>query len=218
VRIIHPRVAELDQDGIADLYAYPPDRPWLRANFVSTLDGSAQGTDGRSGTINGPADHLVFQVNRALAEVILVGAQTTRTEGYKPMRPEPWQRALRERLGLGPAPAIAVLTRSGVIDDELRAGGEAPTLVYSDLPVGAVLDDLHANGYRRVLCEGGPGVLAQVAAAGRLDDLCLTLSPMTVAGHGLRISNGDLMDPPWQAELAHAIEHDSWLLLRYRRA
>ena len=92
MRIIHPRVAELDQDGIADLYAYPPDRPWLRANFVSTLDGSAQGTDGRSGTINGPADHLVFQVNRALAEVILVGAQTTRTEGYKPVRPEPWQR------------------------------------------------------------------------------------------------------------------------------
>ncbi len=216
VRIIHPRVAEVDRDGIAELYAFPPDRFWLRANFVSTLDGSAQGPDGRSGTINGPADHLVFQVNRALADVILVGAQTTRTEGYKPVEPEPWQRELRERLGLSPAPAIAVLSRSGVIDEELRTGGEASTLVYDDL--GAAFTGLEAIGYRRVLCEGGPGVFAAIAAAGRLDELCLTLSPRLVAGHGLRLADGDLLDPPWQAELVNVVEDAGWLLLRYRRS
>jgi riboflavin biosynthesis pyrimidine reductase len=215
MRLLHPRVAELDRDGIAELYAFPPDRFWLRANFVSTLDGSAQGPDGRSGTINGPADHLVFQVNRALADAILVGAQTTRAEGYRPVEPEPWQRELRERLGLSPAPAIAVLSRSGVIDEDLRAGGEAPTLVYGAL--ASAFADLETNGYRRVLCEGGPTVLAEIARAGRLDDLCLTLSPELVAGHGLRIADGDLLDPPWPADLATVVESDGWLLLRYQR-
>ncbi len=221
MRLVYDAAAAAEPDGLgidelARLYAYP-DRPWVRANFVCTLDGSAQGGDGRSGSINGPADRLTFAVLRALADVILVGAQTTRAEGYKPVVPEPWQRELRAELGLSAAPAIAVLTSSGVIDDELRAGGEAPTLVYTDLPVDAVLDDLHGKGFSRVSCEGGPSVLSQVTAAGRLDELCLTLAPLLVSGHGLRIASGPPLDMPWQGELRHVIEADGMLLLRYAR-
>ena len=209
--------AELGVDDLVRLYAFPSalDRAHVRANFVSTLDGSAQGGDGRSGSINGPADQFVFAVQRAQADVILVGAQTTRAEGYKPVVPEPWQRELRAELGLTAAPAIAVLTKSGLIDDELRAGGEAPTLVYTDLGLDAVLDDLRGKGLRRVLCEGGPSVLAQVAAAGRLDELCLTVSPLVVGGHGLRIADGPELPQPWHPRLAHVIEADGMLLLRY---
>jgi riboflavin biosynthesis pyrimidine reductase len=207
---------ELGTDELARLYAFP-DGPWVRANFVSTLDGSAQGGDGRSGSINGPADVHVFALLRALADVILVGAQTTRAEGYKPVVPEPWQRELRAALGLTPAPAIAVLTSSGVIDDELRAGGEAPTLVYTDLTIDAVLDDLQDKGLRHISCEGGPSVLAQLLGAGRLDELCLTVAPLMVGGHGLRIADGPALDMPWEGGLRHVIEADGMLLLRYAR-
>src|SRR5580765_1234494 len=65
-------------------YAWP-DGPWLRVNFVSTVDGSAQGSDGRSGTINNEVDREVFQDLRKTADVILVGVGTARTEGYGPV-------------------------------------------------------------------------------------------------------------------------------------
>ncbi|MGW3318706.1 dihydrofolate reductase family protein, partial [Streptomyces fungicidicus] len=67
---------------LAAAYAYPepgPEgrEPWLRANMVSTLDGAAQ-HDGRSQPISCPADMRIFGVLRALADVVLVGAETAR--------------------------------------------------------------------------------------------------------------------------------------------
>ncbi|RYY44004.1 MAG: pyrimidine reductase family protein, partial [Actinomycetales bacterium] len=39
------------------LYAYPDvDRAWVRVNFVSSVDGSAQGADGVSGMLGTDAD------------------------------------------------------------------------------------------------------------------------------------------------------------------
>ena len=46
------RDGELDPGALALAYAYPPlsaGQTWVRANFVSTLDGAATGDDGRSG-------------------------------------------------------------------------------------------------------------------------------------------------------------------------
>jgi riboflavin biosynthesis pyrimidine reductase len=72
--------------ALGDLYAYPTPVPasgWVRANMVSTLDGSANGPDGGSGALGGSADRAVFGVLRGLADVILVGAGTARVEGYR---------------------------------------------------------------------------------------------------------------------------------------
>ena len=53
------RLADLSDHELAA--AYTPERePWLRVNFVSTVDGAAQGSDGLSGTINNDADKRVF--------------------------------------------------------------------------------------------------------------------------------------------------------------
>ncbi len=60
----------------------PPREPWLRANMVTTLDGSATGADGRSGGINTEADHVVFELLRAQSHAVVVGAGTLRDEGY----------------------------------------------------------------------------------------------------------------------------------------
>ncbi|HEV2796844.1 MAG TPA: hypothetical protein VGV65_04435, partial [Nocardioides sp.] len=61
------RLADLSDDELAA--AYTPERePWLRVNFVSTVDGAAQGSDGLSGTINNDADKRVFDALRARAD------------------------------------------------------------------------------------------------------------------------------------------------------
>src|SRR3954468_23522249 len=89
-----------DRAELERMYAYPEtDRPWIRTNFVSTLDGAAYAGDGTSGSLGGPADKQVFALLRSLADVIIVGAGTARTEGYQPVRPDEVDTALRARLG-----------------------------------------------------------------------------------------------------------------------
>src|SRR5665647_3054738 len=76
----------MDSDALALAYAYPElsgQQSWVRANFISSLDGAATGGDGRSGSINTGADRDVFGLLRALSDVILVGAGTARIEGYR---------------------------------------------------------------------------------------------------------------------------------------
>lgn len=76
-------VGEWSLDELADAYAYPEgDRPWLRANMVSTLDGAAQ-HDGRSQPISCETDMRIFGTLRGLADVVVVGAETVRMEGYR---------------------------------------------------------------------------------------------------------------------------------------
>jgi riboflavin biosynthesis pyrimidine reductase len=79
--------------------------------------------------------------------------------------------------------------------------------------IGAALDVLAARGLVRVLCEGGPRLLADIAAAGRLDELCLTLAPRLVGGGAKRITRGALVDESY--ELGHLLEQDSTLFARY---
>ncbi|MYQ48996.1 pyrimidine reductase family protein, partial [Streptomyces sp. SID4985] len=108
---------------MAAAYAYPaPDpaapRPYLRANMVSTLDGAAQ-HDGHSHPISCAADMRIFGTLRALADVVLVGAETVRQEGYRPARARAEFAAAREAAGQGPAPAIAIVTAALDLDFSL---------------------------------------------------------------------------------------------------
>ena len=59
----------------------PEDRPFVRVNMISTLDG-ATSFAGRSGGLGGPGDKLLFSVLRSLSDLILVGAGTARAEHY----------------------------------------------------------------------------------------------------------------------------------------
>ena len=211
---------EMDHQGLALAYAYPPLAGagiWVRANFISTLDGAAAGDDGRSGSINTGADRDVFGLLRALSDVILVGAGTARTEGYQRARVrDPWA-SLRQ--GRPAHPCMAVFSRSGEVPPQLsraradsgeillvtceRAGGEAINRARDtlgadhvivagqdrvDLP--AALDALAARGLRQILCEGGPHLMRDLTASGSLDELCLTIAPTLIAGDHPRITAG----------------------------
>lgn len=213
----------MDSEALALAYAHPqlsPEQMWVRANFISTLDGAAAGDDGRSGSINTGADRQVFALLRALSDVVLVGAGTARTEGYRRASVRaPWLRLRRDRFT---HPTTAVVSRSGDVPPELSqaredsgevllvtcegagaaaigqacamlggenvivAGGESV-----DLP--AALDALGRRGLRRILCEGGPHLMGDLAASGRLDELCLTIAPTLIGGYHPRITAGPAM-------------------------
>ena len=59
------------------------DRPRVRLNMIAGIDGAGS-LDGRSAGLGGPADKALFSTLRSLADVILVGAATMRTESYGP--------------------------------------------------------------------------------------------------------------------------------------
>ena len=205
-------------DALAGLYAYPAQaatRPWVRANMVSSADGAAW-VKGRAAGLSGPADRTVFAVLRSLADVILVGAGTARTERYRPVRDAEVWPALRA--GRPPTPPIAVVSRALDLDlqSPLLAGspGQARTIVLTTqaapadvrasaartadvIVVGSgagsgataaeAVGALAARGLTRILVEGGPHLLAQITAEELLDELCLTYSPLLAGGDAGRI-------------------------------
>ncbi|MFP8906004.1 dihydrofolate reductase family protein, partial [Streptomyces atacamensis] len=125
-------------EEIADAYAYPAatageaGRPWLRGNMVASLDGAAH-HGGRSQPLSSDADMRIFGVLRALADAVVVGAETVRREGYRPARRREAFAARREAAGQGPAPAIAVVSASLDLDFSLPLFTEplVPTLVLT---------------------------------------------------------------------------------------
>lgn len=235
----------ITDDVLSELYSHPDpgDRAWVRTNFVSTLDGAAQGRDGRSGTINTPSDRTVFALMRAHADVILVGAGTARAEKYRAVDLDSWQLELRDKLGLAPYPTLAIVSASCDLPEDLlpdqdcgsvliltsrssrphrpEFGPGVEVIEFDDpdqVPVQELIIELGARGLRRVLCEGGPHLNRQLHAAGLVDDLCLTLSPLVVAGPAARTTIGPRLDED-RFRLEHAVgADDSALLLRYLRA
>ncbi|MGH8824078.1 MAG: pyrimidine reductase family protein, partial [Jiangellaceae bacterium] len=241
---IFPEPAQLDHDALVEAYAYPDSggKPYVRANMVISLDGSAQGPDGRSGTLSSPPDKRVFGMLRGLADVILVGASTARVESYGKAEPRPDVAELRARLGQRPTPPIAVVSSRLDLepDGPLFTGPGEPTLVLTSrsapqprraalatvtevVALGAqrvdlaqALAELAERGLSRVLCEGGPHLLGQLATAGLLDELCLTVSPRLRGGDALRALEGPLVTDG-SMDLVHVIEEDGTLLTRWRR-
>lgn len=223
----HRRPTELDDQGVADLYAFG-DGPLLRANFVSTLDGAGTGADHRSGSINTPPDNRVFAAQRRLADAVLVGAGTARAEGYG-----------RASSAGGRAPAIVVVTSSGRLPDGIRPArdgdGAALLLTHESAPtealdaardtlgeenvwtVGESAVDLSAAvarladaGMPHVLAEGGPSLFSALLAAGLVDEVALTLVPSLVGGDLTRITHGQGLDVALRGR--HLCEADGTLL------
>ncbi|MGQ4517244.1 dihydrofolate reductase family protein [Streptomyces sp. DW26H14] len=235
-------------DELAEAYAYPPladGGVWLRGNMVATLDGAAQ-HGGRSQAISSAADMRIFGVLRALADVVVVGAETVRREGYRPARAREAFARRRAAAGQAPAPAIAVLTASLDLDfsaplftsplvptlvltgaaappERVRAASKAGAeVVIAGEGPGAdparAASALAERGHRRLLTEGGPRLLGQFVAGGVLDELCLTVAPLLTAGHAQRIAGGPELPVPARFEPVSLLTEGGFLFCRYARA
>lgn len=175
--VLRPDDAEKE---LRALHAHPaPDgRPWVRANMVATLDGAAAGPDGRSGSINGPADLRVFTALRSQADVVLVGAGTARAERYDVPRLGPALRQAREREGRAPRPQLAVVTTTGNLPDALLCDTPTPwVLTTSRAAHLGRLRSLLGDDHVLVLDGGTPD-----ADAGPVVDLAAGLRALADAG------------------------------------
>jgi 5-amino-6-(5-phosphoribosylamino)uracil reductase len=237
---VHPLLppdgaSELDDAALAAYYAYPDGltAPYVRVNFVASADG-ASSVQGRSAGLGSPADRRVFLLLRELADVILAGAGTVRSEDYGGAR--------RPTRGRDTRPPIAVVTGSANLDPESRlftdtavspivltldtapaqrlerlraAGGDVVAL--ERLTPDLVLAELARRGLHRVLCEGGPSLHGELISADAVDELCLTVAPLLVGGTPGRIARGAAGTHARPLALSGVLHEDDTLLLRYRR-
>ncbi len=241
--VVPPAGGELSDEDLEHLYLPPPGRH-VRANFVLSLDGAVE-VNGRSGPLGTDDDFRLFATLRALADVVLVGAETVRREGYGPGVLSGPRRRRRMARGKGPQPRLAIVTASGNLDpgSRLFAGcgkpGYVPPLVFTgsalsaehrkalsevaDVVVGEgrwvdlseVLDELALQGHDWVLCEGGPTVLTELLHRRLVDELCLTHTAV-VAGPGRAgLTNGLPLDQPIALGTDLLIAGDGALLGRY---
>ena len=194
---------------------YAADRV-LRLNFVATLDGAANGPDGRSGTINSEADHRGFAAMRRAADVIVIGAGTVRAEEYGPSRTPVV--VVSHRPELPPS----VRGSDGVVLATCHASGardDATTWLCGDesVDLAAVVERARETYGAHVLSEGGPHLAGALVAADLVDELALSWTPRLVGGTRAdhpRILAGPDVDVDLGCR--HLLEEDGTLLGLWR--
>jgi riboflavin biosynthesis pyrimidine reductase len=219
-------------DGVAR-----EDRPYVVANFISSVDGRSS-VDGGSSALGDDGDKQIFRALRGCAGAVLVGTGTLEAEHYGTLSRHPAVVALRARLGLAAQPPLVTITRSGRLPEMPLLDDPAATLiVYSDadidppdaeatvklerrapgdLSLQTVLADLFARyDVRLLLCEGGPSLFGSLVAERLCDELFLTLAPVLAGGDGPPITGSmDRSDPERMRHLWTLAEGES-LYLRY---
>lgn len=248
-----------------EVLAAPPEnrhsnRPWVSFNFIASIDGAAS-MDGLSGQLGNAWDQRVFSLLRQSADVILVGAQTIRAEGYGGELLSETAQQWRSGNWLSPHPPLAIVSGSLNLDPGLEVFTQAPvrplvlTLASApqerrealseladvvnvgkdSLDVAQLIAELSGRGHKNIHSEGGPTLLGSFAAAGKVDELNLTVSPLLVGGAAGRIAHGGgagrasggsgsaggtaqaTAEAARSMELTRILKADSMLFLRYVR-
>jgi riboflavin biosynthesis pyrimidine reductase len=163
-------------------------------------------------------------------------------QGYPPIAAELAE--LRKALGLPVELPVAVLSASGLVDPDhpvFAAGGllittdrgavavadrlpatavVASTGAADELDVATAVAILHDGGHRRILSEGGPNVIGSLLAAGLVDELFLTISPLLVGrtpgdGRLALVEGADLLPDLTRGRLLGVRRDADHLFLRY---
>ncbi len=246
-----PSAAATDEQ-LLQWYAAPdaggsgPGEPRVSFNFIASLDGAAT-VEGRSGGLGSAADQRIFKLLRRHADVVLVGAQTVRAEGYAGDLLDGEAQRWRVRHGKPAHPEVAIVSGSLRLDPDSGFFTQAPVrpLIFTTgtapapqrealervadvvsagtqvLDIDAVVAELTARGLNGIHSEGGPHLFGSFQEAGRVDELCLSLSALLVGGQGPRISatfsGGNPATGPRGMRLAHVLHSEEMLFLRYLR-
>ncbi len=242
-RLFPTRTETLDREDLIAAYTMPEGaHPCVRVNMVTSLDGSAT-VNGRSRPLGSPADTRVLGLLRSMADVVLVGAGTVRTEQYGAMSLGADAVKWRTDHGLAPQPTLALVSSRLELDPESAVFAQAPVrpIVFTTeassadrrrtigkvadvepcgdeiINLAQLTDTLNARGLGKILCEGGPRLFDSLIVADLVDELCLTISPLLVGGEGVRTVRGDSPPTPQGLTLVHILESAGLLLTRYSR-
>jgi 5-amino-6-(5-phosphoribosylamino)uracil reductase len=238
MRRLLPERAGLDDAALVEAYRLPPGRH-LRVNFIASLDGAVT-MEGRSEGLGSPGDKRIFDLLRALSDVVLVGHGTASTEGYGPITATTRVGRLRAALGRPITAPIAVVSRRASLDPlgRLVADAVSPTIVVTcetsdperrsaleaagahvivcgddevDLPTA--LDRLADLGLEQVLSEGGPQLFHSMLDAGVVDELDMSIAPFLVGGEARLLEAA--LGTAQRLELHQLLEEDETLFARY---
>ena len=215
----------------------------LRVNFIASADGAVT-VGGRSRGLQTPGDQAVFRVLRDLADAVVVGRGTAETEGYRPVALARDRLRTRARFGIAPTLTTVVVTATLDVDlhaplyagdpaqartilvtcgaagaDRLAAAaGRVDVIVAGDdvVDFGVMRDRLADRDLTHLLSEGGPTLFAGLAAAGVVDEVCLTVVPLLAGPGPGRIVAGPDWAAPIDFELVGLLEEDGALFHRLR--
>ena len=197
--------AETEARALLDLYLplLPPEptATLTLAHLGQSLDGFIATTRGESRYITGPANIRHLHCLRALADAVLVGAETVAADdprlttrlvpGDNPVRVilDPRRRLPLERQVFqdGAAPTLLVCAAG---PGASRNWGQAEVVTMAAtaegrLPLDVLVAELHRRGLRRLFVEGGGLTVSRFLAAGLLDRLHLAVAPLVI-GEGRR--------------------------------
>lgn len=217
---------------------------WVTGHMVAGLDGTAA-IDGKVGALSTEVDQKLFRQMRQIADVVLVGAETVRREGYGLVRLSDEAKAQREANGKPPTPPVAVVSGSLELNWNLKlfkdAPDRAPTMIITTASAdpdkvaeakqhatviiageervdpAAALQALADRGHQVVLCEGGPTLLGEFVAAERLDELCLSIAPV-MGGDNLPVGVMPDGGGVHNFDLKSVMGEEHTLFLRYEAA
>ncbi len=166
---------------------------WTVGHLGQSLDGRIATSDGQSHYVTGPENIVHLHRMRALADAVVVGAETVRRDdprltprkvaGANPLRVvlDP-----RRRLGAdyrvfqdGAAPSLLVCRDAGA-----ARHGQAEVLSIGEehgiLRLAALKAALRARGAARIFVEGGGVTVSHFLAQGELDYLQITVAPLII--------------------------------------
>jgi riboflavin-specific deaminase-like protein len=195
--------ASPEADQLADLYAplCLAGPTYAFAQLGQSLDGGIATRTGDAVYVTGEEDRLHLHRLRALADAVVVGVDTVRTDdprltvracaGDNPVRVVLDHRGRVDRdrhvFTDKAAPTLWVLGCADDDTDEQVADGVEVVRLFCDddgIAPRLLLDTLAARGLGRVLIEGGGVTVSRFLAAGALDRLYITIAPL-ILGDGV---------------------------------
>ncbi|WP_288114065.1 dihydrofolate reductase family protein [Microbacterium sp. SCN 71-21] len=218
------------REALRHVYAPTADR-FVRLNMITSLTGAAAGDDGTSESLTNRVDRLILGIIRELADVVVVGAQSVRAEGY--IVPRRARLAIvtssgdltghRLALAEGAASDQVIVICPADRADAIRSHPDAAGITVLPVPGPAplsprdILTVLAEEGHRRVVCEGGPSLASQFAAAGVIDEYCLTVAPVLepVSSPFLRLARDQRVAT---RVVGHLVDETGFTYLRLRPA
>ncbi len=135
---------------------YTIQRTGIVANLVIDQSGFTA-INGKSRKLSTRLDRLLFHYLRSQSDVILIGANTARSEPYANHQIP-----------------VAVLTKSENFPESFFTG--LPPIILKDLDLEGALASLRAQGYKVILCEGGTNLLYQLLDNNLIDVFFLTIN------------------------------------------
>lgn len=212
----------------------PPERPYVYINMVASVDGKIT-VEGSERGLGSDADQRLFRELRVHADAVLDGASTARISGASPLVHDADLKQWRPAHDMKPQALGVIITASAALPLDtpfftsdafdaavfvaetapperlarLRATRRPVHVVPAGLQaVAAMLRILRAEyRVRRLLCEGGGNLNAELIRLGWADELFLTIAPKIVGGRGnLTAVEGD----PYGREDMPPLDLISW--------